>query len=396
MQDPVFVKDSHIGGRSENQDTMAMTNTPYGWMFLVCDGMGGGPAGKTASRIAAESIIDYVLHREDDVPVEQVLTESVEVAHQAIKREGIADPRLAGMGTTLALLLLAPDYAVIINVGDSRVYQFRGKSQVFRTTDHSLMAKKIASGEIRNEDDALHAPGSNVITQALGIRDVRPSVELRAYEKGDRFMLCSDGIWGMHPRKELRSMATGKDIRGALDALVISTDEKGRLEGGHHDNLTVILVETRNSSKLKEKMSLKTKILTGLLSVGLLVSIIFIIVLGVRYHVAEEKIKVLENMVATLKDNFRKAEQTSEKAAQVTVLPVAGGSQDLKEEEETNDGETAYRMEEEIVVHEVKRGDNLASIARKYGTSVKRIQELNGLKSSSLRIGQKLKIEKKP
>ena len=54
--------DSRQGGRSENQDNFACSDTPFGFLAIVCDGMGGGPAGSSASSLAVQAIMQSVIH----------------------------------------------------------------------------------------------------------------------------------------------------------------------------------------------------------------------------------------------------------------------------------------------------------------------------------------------
>ena len=248
--------ESRIGGRRENQDTFGYDDTPFGLLVTVCDGMGGGPGGKTASSIAVREIVEGVSNAANDETPVNALLKAIHKANLAILEAVEENPKLKGMGTTCTALLLSKESAIIAHVGDSRVYQFRGRRKVFRTFDHSMVFGLVKE-KVITEEQARLSEQSNIITRALGLR---PELEIdiveRPYEKGDRFMLCTDGIHGAMPEPVLIKKAT-EDINlgQVVDNLAPYVDGEGRKKGGGHDNLTLVIIETENNSILKEKMS---------------------------------------------------------------------------------------------------------------------------------------------
>ena len=258
--------ESRQGGRSENQDSFGFADTKFGLLVTVCDGMGGGPGGKTASSIAVKEIIDGVLEANDDETPSNALLKAIHRANLAIVSSAEENPRLKGMGTTCTALLINKESAVIAHVGDSRVYQLRHHRKVFRTFDHSLVFGLVKE-KVITEEQARLSDQSNVITRALGL-DAKLEIDIteRAYEKGDRFMLCTDGIHGTMPEKELILKASkSKNVGQTVDDLATQVDGEGRRNGGGHDNLTIAIIETKQNSILKEKMSTRNKfILVGI------------------------------------------------------------------------------------------------------------------------------------
>lgn len=254
--------ESRIGGRSENQDSYGWQDTAYGYLLTVCDGMGGGPGGKTASTIAVKEIIAGVTEARKDEDVSNIIIKAVRRANMAIIEAGNKNPQLKGMGSTATVLLVSEKSAYIAHVGDSRVYQLRGHKKIFRTFDHSMVFGMVSQGMITEEQARLSAV-SNVITRALGIKpDVEVDIKEVAFEKGDRFMLCSDGIHGAMEESELLKMATDRTLKLGVvtDDIATFVDNLGRTQGGGHDNLTLAIVEMNINSKLKEKMSKRTKL----------------------------------------------------------------------------------------------------------------------------------------
>lgn len=284
--------ESRIGGRQENQDSYGALETPFGFLFTVCDGMGGGPGGKTASTIAVQEIITGIKEAEPDEEIPNIIIKSIRRANMAIISYGNENPAFKGMGSTATVLLLSPQSAFVAHVGDSRVYQFRGKRKIFRTFDHSVVFDLVKQGLITEEQARLSAE-SNVITRALGITpDVEVEVKEVAYEKGDRFLLCSDGIHGIMPERDLIRLATNrKSSLGAVcDNIATTADDTGRRNGGGHDNLTLIIVDTKINSKLKPNMSKKIKII--LLSLAAVCAISIVLNIALATDVAGLKAQV--------------------------------------------------------------------------------------------------------
>ncbi len=244
--------ETRIGGRAENQDSLSYADTPLGFLVTVCDGMGGGPGGKTASSIAVAEIVKGVLEnadRKDHTPAD-IVKAAVEQANAAILTTGKKHPELRGMGSTATVLLLHEQAAVVAHVGDSRVYQLRDHEKVFRTFDHSVVFEMVRH-HILTEEEARLSPQSNIITRALGI-DADPEVKINVvpYEAGDRFMLCSDGVHGAMPEKQLIKLATRKhsDLGAVVDRIASVCDELGREGGNRHDNLTLAIIQAKKDS----------------------------------------------------------------------------------------------------------------------------------------------------
>lgn len=269
--------ESRIGGRSENQDSYGSAETPYGFVVTVCDGMGGGPGGKTASSIAVKEIILGIKDGNLDDTAVNIVIKAIRRANLAIIEASNETPALKGMGSTCTILLISNESAIIAHVGDSRVYQLRGKNKIFRTFDHSMVFDLVKQKVITEEQARLSAQ-SNVITRALGIKpDIEVDVIELPFDAGDRFLLTTDGIHGAISETELIEMASDKKhaLGTVTDEIATTIDGKGRNEGGGHDNLTLAIIETKTNSKLRSKMNKKTKLLLGAVSLICLLSLVF-------------------------------------------------------------------------------------------------------------------------
>jgi len=291
--------ESRIGGRAENQDTFGYDDTPFGFLITVCDGMGGGPGGKTASTIAVNEIIKGVAEANGEETVTNILIKAIRRANLAILGEGKEHPELQGMGSTCTVLLLNRESATVAHVGDSRIYQFRGKRKIFRTFDHSMVFDLVKQKVITEEQARLSAQ-SNVITRALGIKpDLKVEVKELPYECGDRFLLCTDGIHGAVAEKELIKLATDRKISlgTVVDGVAIQIDNAGRMAGGGHDNLTLAIIETKSKSILKEKMNKRIKRI--LYAVGIVCIVSLIVNIGLINSTINQKNKLGEAITIT-------------------------------------------------------------------------------------------------
>ncbi len=220
-------------------------------LFVVADGMGGHANGQDASRLAIQTIIDYVLphlsggNGLDRNAPGQLLVEGVQRANQAVFQSNMAHH--ADMGTTMTTALVVGTTAYVANVGDSRTYLYREPEGLTKiTNDHSVVASLVEAGIIKPDDIYTH-PKRNQIYRSLG---EKPAVEVDSFivdlRPGDKLLLCTDGLWDMvrDPaiQEVLRSAAVTPHQTG--DALIHAA-----LEGGGEDNVSVIIVYVTESAE---------------------------------------------------------------------------------------------------------------------------------------------------
>lgn len=247
---------SLVGGREENQDCFDLKDAAgEGFVATVCDGMGGATGGATASCKAVEAIIEYLSN--DNLPEggEEKVAEAVRKGNDAVYQEALNNPPLRGMGTTATAIWIDEAAAYVAHVGDSRIYQIRSGKKKFRTMDHSRVFELVKAKRI-TEEEARTRPDSNIIMRALGIR---PEVEVDTaklpYKRGDRFVLCCDGVWNCMPEtellKNLYAVGSPKDVAESVAATV---DSIGKESGGHHDNLTLIVIDMKKDSKYQPSL----------------------------------------------------------------------------------------------------------------------------------------------
>ncbi len=222
--------------RSNNQDSPLFA--PESELYGVADGMGGHQGGEVASAMAVDLTKRHIGHRDLDALVAAAVT-----ANRAIFERAGSDSDLHGMGTTLVAVQLVdgPDGDEIgwINVGDSRVYLLRDDRLIQLSHDHSLVEDLVRDGQLTPDEAAVH-PQRNILTRALGI-DVDVAVDAGSVQPftGDRFLLCSDGLFNEVSEDQIASVLRRLgDPNEAAAELVRQANE-----GGGRDNITVVVVD---------------------------------------------------------------------------------------------------------------------------------------------------------
>lgn len=227
-----------VGRRRKNNEDAFLVDDVLG-LWVVADGMGGQAAGEVASEQAVETVHGMVASglRQGTSSVERVLESAVQAATYMVYGMAELDSTKSGMGTTLSAVLRQPDRLLLAQVGDSRIYRIRGGRAVQLTEDHTLVNWQIQQGIITPEQ-AEKSKQKNVITRAVGNRDyVQVDLFHCDVQPGDKFVLCSDGLYAYIKTEELAALAES----GGEKAVQAMIDEANRRGG--RDNITVALVE---------------------------------------------------------------------------------------------------------------------------------------------------------
>jgi serine/threonine protein phosphatase PrpC len=215
---------------------------PAGILFGACDGMGGAAAGEVASRLAVESILRDMLKASrtlDPRALEQALRRSVVQAGKAIRANVRAHPDRAGMGTTATIAAVRGSLLVLAQVGDSRAYLLRAGELRQLTTDQSW-AQELVAGGLVDARDVERLERANFILQAVGRTEkLEVAAQSLALQRGDRILVCSDGLSGMVEHDQIRQvLVSTADVDRACDELI----RAAKLAGGR-DNITVVLCD---------------------------------------------------------------------------------------------------------------------------------------------------------
>ena len=239
--------------RSLNEDSLLTlgtssvyrsAGTPVG-LFAVADGMGGHSAGDVASQLTIQALeqraVSEVLSPSttgESLPdPRQWIANAVQAANQSVHDHR----KTAGtdMGTTLVIALVVGNVATIGNVGDSRAYLLCEDGIAQITTDHSLVERLVATGQITKEEAAYH-PQRNVIYRVIGDKPrTEPDLFEQPLASGEALLLCSDGLSGMIPDDQMwRTWRAATSPQEACDQLVDAANQAGGM-----DNITAVIVQ---------------------------------------------------------------------------------------------------------------------------------------------------------
>lgn len=227
-----------------------------GVLLAVSDGMGGAQAGEVASAMALHSLRRGLSETALD-SAEAALTASVERANAKVW-DAAATASRKGMGATLTVVFIHGKRAYVAEVGDSRAYVLRGTRLIPLTRDQSAVQLMLDAGTLTREQ-AENFEFKNVIMQAIG---TKPSVVVAlnrfTLRRGDRLLLCSDGLSGKVTDEEMRAAIAAPS---PLDAACAQLIDLANHRGGE-DNVTVVLAEMQGEGlpafSGEERVSLET------------------------------------------------------------------------------------------------------------------------------------------
>lgn len=239
---------TETGPRALNQDCLEW-DLGLG-LFVVADGMGGHNAGEVASHLAVEAIrqfiaesaggtdltwpFPYELSRSLDV--NRLLT-AVRLANRRVYDGGCNDPAREGMGTTIVAVLVTGDQATLVSVGDSRIYRFRDDRLEQLTSDDTWLSAVV--GVADDDRTASNHPLKHVLTSVVGTRDdLHPLAREEQMQRGDRLVLCSDGI---HGRLDAAAIAAIVRTGGTADRVASALVEES-LARRTSDNATALVI----------------------------------------------------------------------------------------------------------------------------------------------------------
>lgn len=266
---------SHASGRTDvgnvrtnNEDNFICD--PNMGLFAVCDGMGGHAAGEVASKMACEALAGIVTSLAKTIDPawqslpapwlmglrQDALTQMAALAH-AMGQAGQANALQRGMGTTCtALWVIGPEHALVLHIGDSRLYLQTEGAIAQLTQDHTLVSEWVAQGVLSPSAAATH-PQGHILARALGAASALPAdCFILALGENDTFLLCSDGLHAyLPPHPQLGSCLADADADAALPSLMA----RAKALGGH-DNLTGVVVRMGSRGPFGTGSNLPTKL----------------------------------------------------------------------------------------------------------------------------------------
>lgn len=229
--------------REMNQDYYYISQQEEQYkLYVLADGMGGYNGGEVASKLAVDSVKEYIENNIGKLEInrdnlQELIRASMLYANKKVYDKSKTDINLSEMGTTLEVCLIYSNKVYIGHIGDSRIYRIRKNIIRKLTTDHSYVEKLVKDGTITREE-AYHHPKKNMLIKALGCEpNIEPDVTVKGFLKEDILLICSDGLTNLIEDKEIYEIIIN-NLENA-DKLLI---QKANVRGGY-DNITAVIIE---------------------------------------------------------------------------------------------------------------------------------------------------------
>jgi len=238
-EDAFTIRDLATGEKIEESGAQqAIDVLDHGVLLALSDGMGGAEAGEVASALVLESLHAALA---SGAPAKGAIDEQLEAAvlraNQQVLEAARSENR-RGMGATLTALFVRGDEAYIAEVGDSRAYLLRNGRLRQITRDQSLVQLLVDQG-VMSPEEARTSTNKNVILQAVGLSsDVRVAIARLRLRRGDRVLLCSDGVSNAISDAELLQIVAQSDPRNACQTMIALANDRGG-----DDNQTAIVAD---------------------------------------------------------------------------------------------------------------------------------------------------------
>lgn len=232
--------------RERNEDYFGYLSGEFGFLFVVCDGMGGSAGGELASKTAVDTILEHFDSVTEYYTPYKELQAAFARANTKIRQIALERPEYEGMGSTAVAALIMDDKLTLAHLGDSRIYLYRNRKLFPVTKDHSLVQSLVDRKKIKASKAANHEQ-KHIITKALGPR-AAATAEVSDFIKlynGDRVLLCTDGLTGEVSEREIRTILKKNNIEKAAQILVDTANSNGG-----KDNITIQLIEISGCSNL--------------------------------------------------------------------------------------------------------------------------------------------------
>ena len=202
-----FAAQSDIGlVRARNEDRAYAGSR----VLAVADGLGGHSGGERASAAAIEALTAL---EQDGSPADPLaaLGQAVRQAGEKLRALAETEPSLEGLGTTLTAFLWSGSRLALAHIGDSRAYVLRHGDLFRLTEDHTYVQSLVREGQISAEEAAAH-PQRQLLVRALdGTTDPQPDLSLHAVQPGDRYLLCTDGLYTVVAEADIQAAVNGAD-----------------------------------------------------------------------------------------------------------------------------------------------------------------------------------------
>ncbi len=225
------------GGREYNEDSVLIGSNKDNFFAIVADGLGSHGGGDIASKLAVETILTS-LENEENISKETILS-SFEKANLTVFKNQTGSCK---MKSTAVLMAIINNEIFSAHLGDSRLYYFKNSSIIHQTIDHSVSQMAVFRGEIQPSQIRFHEDRNRILA-ALGSEDfIKPTIDKLIFkaEKGDAFLLCTDGFWEYVNEEEMQiDLAKSQSVKDWISYMICRISK--RIDGTN-DNLSAIAV----------------------------------------------------------------------------------------------------------------------------------------------------------
>jgi len=241
---------SHVGRVLDVNEDSILMDEDLG-VYILCDGCGGLAAGDVASQVAARTTLDDIAANSEllagyastpsqagEQKVISVLNNAINAASKQVHRIALSDEGKAGMGTTIVVLAVLGENAIVAHAGDSRAYLIRAGRAHEVTEDHNMASHYVRLGLITVEK-ARNSRWSSMLTHAVGYHEHVHVDSLHfALAPEDKLLLCSDGLTRYLSRNELAEVLAAEPIANAPGELIRRANARGGA-----DNISAIVLQ---------------------------------------------------------------------------------------------------------------------------------------------------------
>lgn len=220
-------------------------------LHIVADGIGGYNAGEVASKNAADSIIEYLDNKFDNIEmlkgkeayIKKMLKNSISYANELIYDKQKNDEQYKGMGTTVVIVFVYKKDIYYLSIGDSRLYYIDNeyKNILMITEDDTYVNSLLKKHAITEEEAKIHTQ-KNVLTKAIGVFEHVETDVYKLKEKQGILLMCTDGVTNMIKDEELLQLINKNKEVNNLEKIVKSIVVKANENGGN-DNITAVLID---------------------------------------------------------------------------------------------------------------------------------------------------------
>ena len=242
-----FTTLSELGKRANNEDCLAAYESNNYAFFIVCDGVGGHEKGEVASKTVVESMVAGISKTAAFVN-STYLSDLLFKTEEKLFEYVLKNPDAKNMASTLAIMYLKPNTALIGWIGDSRVYHIRDGKVIYHTKDHSYVNYLVSIGDI-TEQEAINHPKKNVVMRVVkgdGSHTKMDLIEITDIQPNDYFLIASDGVWGSIDDNDITQWFVRSSTPEKIEKQI-----RTKCEDVSDDNFSCVVVKIGKETLLK-------------------------------------------------------------------------------------------------------------------------------------------------